>query len=144
MQLKYYSIHVAIVFILHLHLDKHSAAVESIGSSSNLIPRWSWQQRAQSKQSIFIPVVPLCLILLVLKSPSKTLSAVHQAMPRLPQHFHCPLEKGQACTLPAIRLFLLLQSKAGNSTSYNPPNQTMNGGANAKASELEATQPQVA
>lgn len=41
---------------------QHSAAVESIHSSSHLIPLWSWQQRAQSKQSIFIPVVPLCLI----------------------------------------------------------------------------------
>lgn len=61
-------------------------------------------------------------LLLVLKSPSKALSAMHQAMPPLPQHFPFPLENHQASTLPTLHLLLLLQSRTGSNTAYNPLN----------------------
>lgn len=73
---------------------------------------------------------------LVLKSPSKALPAVHQAVPTAPA-LPFPLENHQAHTLPALHLLLLLQSRSGSNTAYILWIKSWNGGTEDKAAELE-------
>lgn len=76
--------------------------------------------------------------MLVLKSPSQTLTATQPTTSWPLQHFPCPLGNDNA---PSQLFALFCLSKAGNSPC-NPPKQTMNGGAKANAPELDVTQPQ--